>query len=162
MKFILLFENISQIFSTTNRIPGIFEFRNRKTKMYNLHWQLMTENCSQKNIVGFLPLSRLLANFSSPTQRPHFDEHSIELLLKILVEETIQDGVSTSTQHSWKGKLYLGIGFYRSFHLDHKKDYGPCHKSWFICQSISPPSYFSNLYSWISGPTTIFTLLKGS
>ena len=27
MKFILLFENISQIFSTTNRIPGIFEFR---------------------------------------------------------------------------------------------------------------------------------------
>ena len=59
------------------------------------------EKCSQENIVGgcVLSLSRLTSFFSA-TQRSHFDEHRIELLLKILIEEAVQDGVSTSTQHS--------------------------------------------------------------
>ena len=101
MKFILLFENISQIFSTANRIPRISEFHcDGKTKMYNLHSE--TEKCSQKNIVGGggRVVSRPGSTFSSQTQRSHFYEHRIELLLKILIEETIQDGVGTSTQHS--------------------------------------------------------------
>ena len=65
-----------------------------------IDWE--TEKSSQKNIVGAgRLLSRHRSAFSPDTQRSRFDEHRIELLLKILIEETIQDGVSTSTQHSW-------------------------------------------------------------
>ena len=80
---ILLFENISQIFSTTNRIPGIFEFHcDWKTKMFSLHWW------QKKNVHK----RTLLVVVSSPSlaSPPSFRRHNDLTLMNIALNSFLK------------------------------------------------------------------------